>query len=51
MVERAEDRDLLRLRCPDRKIGAFNPLESRGVRAEFVIQMEVRALIEEIEIV
>ncbi len=51
MIESPEDRHLFGLRRPDRKIGTFDALDSRGVRPEFVIEMKVGAFIEEVQVV
>ena len=51
MVERPEDRDLLGFRRPHRKVRALDTLQGRGMRAEFIVQVEMRTFVKEVEVV
>ena len=51
MVECPEDRDLLGFRCPHRKVRALDTLQCRGMRAEFIVQVEMRTFVKEVEVV
>jgi hypothetical protein len=48
MVERPEDRDLLGFRRPHRKVRALDTLQGRGMRAEFVVEVEMRSFVKEV---
>ena len=51
MVECSKNRHLLSFRCPHREIRPLHPVETRGMGSEFVIQVEMSALIKEVQIV
>ena len=41
MIKGSEDRNLFSRRSPDGKIGSLDPLHSRGVCTEFVIEVKM----------
>lgn len=51
MVEGAEDRDLFGFRGPHGKVGALDALHGRGVCPEFLIEVEVRTFVKEVQVV
>jgi len=50
-VEVADDGDIAGVRCPDGEVDAVGAVGAHRVGAELVVEVEVRALIEEVQVV
>jgi hypothetical protein len=50
IVETAGDKNPLGVRCPDGEIGSLDSFADEPVRAEFVVNARMRALVEQIQI-